>query len=387
MSEPSRRLVHVTTTDMSLALLMGYQLRAFADAGYEVIGVSAPGPYVERLEGWGIRHVPLRHVTRSISPFRDLRALRELQRVFVGLRADIVHTHNPKTGVYGRIAAHRVRTPVILNTVHGLYAQPGDPWIRRTVIYRLERFAAARSDAEIFQNAEDAATLERIGVPKSKIHVLGGGVNLARFDPDRSDAARVQAIRESIDATSETIVVGVVGRLVAEKGLRDVFEAAAMLQSRCPEVRFMVVGPSEPEKSDALSATELEHAANAGVRFLGSRNDMEDLYAAMDLFVLASYREGLPGSAMEAAAMGVPAIATDIRGCRDVVDDGATGRLVPPRDPEALADAIESLARDRAQRNAMSVAARAKARRDFDEREVVQQTLALYERLMNEATG
>src|SRR5580692_1749654 len=125
-----KRLVHVTTVDMSLVLLLGPQLRAFAEAGMEVIGVSAPGPFVPRLESWGIRHVPLRHATRSAALGKDLLALVELWRLFRRLQPDIVHTHNPKPGVYGRLAARVAGVPVVVNTVHGLYATPTDPPIR-----------------------------------------------------------------------------------------------------------------------------------------------------------------------------------------------------------------------------------------------------------------
>ena len=141
------RLVHVTTTDMSLALLLGPQLRAFAAAGHDVIGMSAPGEWVGQLEADGIRHVPLRHATRAVALTHDARALGELRGLFRALRPDIVHTHNPKPGVYGRLAARAARVPVIVNTVHGLYATPDDRWARRAVVYTLERLAASCSHA------------------------------------------------------------------------------------------------------------------------------------------------------------------------------------------------------------------------------------------------
>ncbi|MDQ3896982.1 MAG: glycosyltransferase, partial [Actinomycetota bacterium] len=181
MSRP--RLVHVTTTDISLALLLGPQLRAFADAGFAVSTASAPGPYVEQLRDWGIAHVPLQHATRSFAPHRDVRALAELRAVFRSLRPDVVHTHNPKPGIYGRLAARAAGVPVVVNTVHGLYAQPGDPWPKRAFVYGLERVAAACSHAELVQNPEDLETLAAIGVPRRKLRLLGNGVDLSRFEP------------------------------------------------------------------------------------------------------------------------------------------------------------------------------------------------------------
>src|SRR5271165_2638878 len=137
-----RRLVHVTTSDMSLALLLGPQLRAFAARGMDVVGVSAEGPFVEQLEQWGIRHEPLRHATRSVALGQDLLAGPELERLFRRLRPDIVHTHNPKPGLYGRLAARAAGVPGIVNTVHGLYAAPEDPFARKVPVYALERMAS-----------------------------------------------------------------------------------------------------------------------------------------------------------------------------------------------------------------------------------------------------
>ena len=383
MTPAAPRLVHVTTTDMSLALLLGPQLRAFADAGYEVIGASAPGRYVADLDRWGIRHVPLRHATRALAPHRDLGAILELRSLFRELRPDIVHTHNPKPGVYGRLAARWAHVPAVVNTVHGLYALPSDSRAKRTFVYGLERIASTCSGAELVQNPEDLPVLERLGIPRRKLMVLGNGVDLTRFDAERIHASKVAATRRELGVGPDEVLCGAVGRLVWEKGYRELFDAAARLRERAPGLRFVVAGPPDPAKRDSLTDADLRRAeASSNIRFLGTRDDVEALYAAMDLYVLASHREGWPRSAMEAAAMGVPVIATDVRGCRQVVDDGITGVLVPARDAGALAAAIESLAKDRETRQRMGAAARDKARRDFDQQHVIDITLDVYERLL-----
>jgi len=381
----SRPLVaHVTTTDISLELLLGPQLEAFAAAGFEVVGVSAPGPYVEALEARGIRHVPLRHATRSFAPAQDARMFTELVSVFRGLRPAIVHTHNPKPGLYGRVAARAARVPVIVNTVHGLYAQPQDRFARRAVVYTMERVAGLFSQAELVQNPEDIETLARIGVPRRKLTLLGNGIDLARFDPATVDAADALAARAELGACGpDDVVVGLVGRLVAEKGYLDVFDAARRLRGHVPRVLFAVIGEVDHEKDDALTAAQRERATEAGVRFLGKRMDVTRLYAGMDVHVLASHREGFPRSPMEAAAMGLPVVATNVRGCREVVDDGVTGRLVPVRDPGALAVAIGELARSPELRARFGAAGRDKARREFDDRRCVEITLETYRRLMS----
>jgi glycosyltransferase involved in cell wall biosynthesis len=376
------RLVHVTTTDISLTLLLGPQLQAFAAAGYEVIGMSAPGPEVERLEALGIHHVPLRHFTRSMALHRDAAAMAEMTTSFRRLRPAIVHTHNPKPGWFGRPAARAAGVPVVVNTVHGLYAQPTDPWRRRAIVYGLERFASRFSHAELVQNPEDISTLVRLGVPPDKLTVLGNGIDLGRFDPSRFDR---DVVRAEFGFTHTDVVCGAVGRLVREKGYRELFAAAAAVRAELPAFRLLIAGPSDPGKADAIGVDEQRRAEDAGVTFLGMRRDTERLYAALDLYVLASHREGYPRSAMEAAAMGLPIIATNIRGCRQVVDDGRTGVLVAVNDAAALARALLRLSGDRGLRQRMGEDAARRAADQFDQRRVISTTLEVYERLSSPA--
>jgi glycosyltransferase involved in cell wall biosynthesis len=380
------RVVHLTTVVSSLTKLLLPQLVAFSEAGYEVIGVSAPGREVDQLEAAGIRHVALRSSTRAVDLRADLTAATDFVRTCRRLRPDIVHTHNPKPGVYGRIGARLAGVPHVVNTVHGLYAQTTDPLPRRLVVYGLERVAATFSDAELLQNVEDVPVLLRLGVPRERLHVLGNGVDLRRFDPDRFAAQRPE-VRAKLGVKDDEVLVGVVGRLVYEKGYREVFHAAAELRQRRPEVRFVVIGPEDPDKGDAATASDLNEARKAGVRFLGQRDDVERLYVAMDLFVLASHREGFPRAAMEAAAMGLPVVATDIRGCRQVVAHGRTGLLVPPADADALVAAIEALASDPARRSGFGASGRSKALRDFDDRRQIALTLAVYGALLSTLPG
>lgn len=376
------RLLHVTTTDISLDWLLGPQLAAFAGAGYEVIGASAPGPHVEAIEALGVRHVALRHSTRAMAPAQDLLLGPELFRLCRSLRPRILHTHNPKPGWFGRPAGWAARVPAVVNTVHGLYALPDDPWPRRTVVYGLERSAASFSDAELVQSREDIDTLRTLRVPAHRLHHLGNGIDLRRFDPaERGDQRRAD-VRAGWGIGPDEVVCGLVGRLVWEKGLHEVFAAARILRARAPKVRLVVVGPRDDDKSDAVTAADLDRAEADGVVLAGRRDDMADVYRAFDLYALASYREGFPRSAMEAAAMGLPVIATDIRGCREVVDDGVTGALVPAGDAGALAGAIERLGLDAGHRATQGAAARAKALRDFDQATIIDRTLAVYEQLL-----
>ena len=377
-----RRLVHVTTTDMSLDWLLGPQLRAFADAGYEVIGMSAAGPHVAALEAMGVRHVPVPGFTRSTDLRQDLRAFVQLLRLFRELRPDIVHTHNPKPGVLGRIAGRVARVPLIVNTQHGLYAQPDDRWQRRWPVYAVERVASAFGDVELVQNPEDVVTLvDTLRIPERKVRLLGNGVDLDRFDAASIPAQTVRSLRSSWGADEDDTVCCVVGRLVEEKGLVEILDAAHSISLTGAKIKFVIIGPSDPDKADAVDDAMLARAEADGCVILGRRDDMAECYAASDLFVTASWREGVPRAAMEAAAMGLPIVATDIRGNRQVVADGQTGLLVPLRNPAALAAAVLDLAHDPERRRRFGDAARQRAAVEFDQQRVIDRTLEAYEHL------
>jgi len=366
-------VAHLTTVDMSLRFLVLAQLRAVRDIGWRAIGISAPGPWVAELEAEGIEHRALASSTRAMDPIADVGAARELWRILRRERVDVLHTHNPKPGLYGRVVGRAARVPIVVNTVHGLYATEDDPLAKRTLVYGLEAVASRCSDAELFQNPEDLALMRRLHLTRNA-HYLGNGVDLTRFDRARFSVDQRDAARAEIGATDTDVVVGAVGRLVAEKGYPELFEAFELLPA---PFRLVVVGGHDPEKPDSLAADVVQRAREQGVMFLGHRDDVDRLYAAMDVFVLASHREGFPRAAMEAAAMGLPVVATDIRGCREVVDPGATGALVPVGEPPALAAALRGLA-DESRRRKLGQAAVAWAGQHFDERRVVQTVLDTY---------
>ena len=369
------RVAHLATADVSLRYLVLPQLLAVHDAGGEAIGISGPGPFVPELRARGVRHIALGASTRGMDVGADLRAAVQLWRVLRRERPDVLHTHNPKPGIYGRIVGRLAGVPVIVNTVHGLYATADDPWPRRLIVYGLEAMASRFSSAELVQNEEDLALLTRWGISaRRKTTLLGNGVDLVRFAPLAPAAAVRAEVRAELGLDADATLIGFVGRLVREKGLPELFEAAATQAG----TTLLCIGPEDPDKPDALSPAERAVAEAAGVRFLGMRDDVDRLYRAMDLFVLPSHREGFPRSAMEAAACGLPVVATDIRGCRQVVAPGETGLLVPVRDAAALGEAIAELAADPARRAAMGVAARRRAEACFDERQVVERVLAAY---------
>jgi glycosyltransferase involved in cell wall biosynthesis/ribosomal protein S18 acetylase RimI-like enzyme len=380
------RVAHLTTTDLTLRYLLLAQLRRLRAEGYDVTAISAPGPHTAAIEAEGVRHLAWRNATRSWSLRADLLAFAELWRLLRRERFDLLHTHNPKPGVIGRVAARLAGVPVV-NTVHGLYATPEDRLGKRAAVLGLEGLAARCSRLELYQSEEDLRWARRIRLlPTGRGELLGNGTDLERFDPDRVDAGRVARLRRELGLPADALVVGAVGRLVAEKGYRELFAAARAVRRRHPRVRFLVVGAPDLDKADAIGEDELAAAA-ADVCFAGWRDDVADLLAVIDVFVLASWREGMPRSAIEAAAMARPLVLTDIRGCREVARHDQEALLVPPRDPGALAAAIGRLAADPALRARLGAAARRRARERFDEAAVAERVVGAYQRLLGPPTA
>ncbi len=370
------KLAHLTTVDLSLRYLVLPQLEAGVAAGWETLGISAPGEFVPEVEAVGVRHVPLPSSSRGWSVKADLVAAADLWRILRRERPDVLHTHNPKPGLYGRILGRLAGVPIVVNTVHGLYATEDDALPKRLVVYALEALAARFSDAELVQSSEDLALMTRLRISSShRTFLLGNGIDLVRFDPARFDAETRRHKRQELGVGDDQVLVGTVGRMVAEKGYPELVEAAAGLDDR---VAVVAIGPADPEKADALGGDFTARAQAAGVQLLGMRTDVDEWYHAMDVFALPSHREGFPRAAMEAAAMGLPVVATDIRGCREVVEPGVNGHLVPVGDAAALRAAIADLAGDPHLRSEMGAASRERALRLFDENRIVHTVFSAY---------
>ena len=328
---------------MSLALLLEAQLDAVVAAGGEAIGISAPGPFVAAIEQRGVRHIPLRASTRGWNLRSDLRAALELWQILRRERPTVLHTHNPKPGLYGRVIGRLAGVPIVVNTVHGLYATPADPLLRRVLVYSLEAFASRWSDVELVQNIEDVELMRR------------------RRLVGRTQAAAPRQRRRPAGASTPTAAPATVpscGRRGAStsgpwSSARSVDSSPRRATSSCSR-RSPISAPTSASSSSAgpirtgpTPSTRPCCSARrrAGVVLLGHRDDVDRLLGGFDLFVLASHREGQPRAAMEAAASGLPIVATDVRGCRQVVDDGTTGLLVPVADVGALRAAIRDARR------------------------------------------
>jgi len=377
------KVAHVTTIDMSIRFLLLNQLLSLQEAGYAVTAICNPGPYVPEIESAGIRVLPVQ-MTRNITPMADLRSLWMLYHTFRRERFTIIHTHTPKPGLLGQLAARLAGVPIIVNTLHGFYFHEHmQPALRRFYI-TLEKIAALNSDIIFSVNSEDIETAIRVGICQpGNIKYMGNGIDLTRFNPSRFPPDVIRRKRAEVGLRDGAQVVGFVGRLVREKGLLELFAAIRIVKKSFSNVKLLVIGPVDYEKPDALtpeSAREYNIAADC--LFLGLRYDMPELYALMDVFVLPSHREGLPYSPMEASAMGVPVVVTDVRGCREVVKHGCNGLLAPLRDADALADAICNLLGNSEKAQRMGKEGQQMVKERFDEQMVFQRVKDEYARLL-----
>ena len=377
------KVAHVTTIDMSLRYLLLNQLVSIRQAGYEVVGISAAGPEVPYIEAAGIRHIQV-PMTRSFAPLADAASLWRLYKVMRRERFTIVHTHTPKPGLLGQLAARMAGVPIVINTLHGFYFHDHMHAAWRQFYITTEKIAARCSDVILSQNSEDIQTAvhERI-CSREKIRHLGNGIDVQRFDRSRLDSLWLARCRQDLGIPEGSPVVGFVGRLVEEKGILELLQAARIVARTIPNVRFLIVGPIDHEKSDALKPeVAYDYGVGGACIFTGMRPDMPDLYALMDVFVLPSHREGLPRSPMEASAVEVPCVVTDVRGCREVVEQGRNGLIVPLGDIQALADAILAVLTRPERAREIGREGRRMALERFDEQILFERVQAEYARLL-----
>lgn len=369
------KIAQVAAADITVEVLLRDQILALEQMGHDVTAVCAPGPRTDAIRKRGIK-LEVLPINRELTPIQDVRTLGALRDFFRERRFDVVHTHTPKAGLLGPIAARWAGVPIVVHTIHGLLFHDRMPLSRRMLFWFPEKVTASFSHRLLSQSGEDILTATRLLCPPEKIRYLGNGVDVNHFAPD---PALRTARRAQLGFAEGDFVVGAAGRLVYEKGFGELFDAAEELIARHSNLRLLMVAPVDPDQQDAIPPQRLEKLKQSGAAtFLPWQDEMRGWYAAMDVFVLPSYREGIPRSCMEAAAMAVPVIATDIRGCREVVRDGQTGLLVPLRSPAALVQAVEQLMENETQRRRFGSAAREHIVSRFNQQQVLERLRAFY---------
>jgi glycosyltransferase involved in cell wall biosynthesis len=342
-------LVHITTVPETLNFFQG-QIAYMKDQGFEVHAVSSPGP---RLTEVAVREkIPVHaaEMPRRITPLKDIHALIRLFRLFRQLKPDIVHAHTPKGGLLGVLAARLAGVPAVVYSLHGLPFLTANGF-KRKLLSCTEAFTCRLSHRVLAVSfANRRRVLAEGFCPSNKIQVLGSGscngVDAAgRYNPEKLPPRTRESIREHYHIPSESLVLGYVGRIVRDKGITVLEKAWQHLRVKFPTLFLILIGPVEPQ--DPVPAPVMARLeADPRVRFTGWQNDLPSLYAAMDVLALPTYREGFPVAPLEAAAMGLPVVATRVDGCVEAVEDGVTGLLVRIGDSESFADAIKILLTD-----------------------------------------
>jgi len=376
-------MLQMCAVDYTAFFLLRPLAKALTDE-YEVHFASSTGNYVSaiREEGFTYYEIP---IARSYNLAAHIRSVFLLRRLMKRERYDIVHAHTPVAALLGRIAARLARVPIVVYTAHGFYFHERMRPLARRFFEALERAGGRLSDFVFTQSGEDRDAAIKLGiVDENQVLHIGNGVDLSRFDPDRLRGRR-DAIRDSLGIPLGALVVCAVGRLVREKGYRELVAAFVEIAERFPEARLVVVGSTlqsahDDASGEVMSSIRLYDLSDR-VLLLEPQTPVEEILIASDIYTLPSYREGMPRTILEAMAMGLPVVATNIRGSREVVVDGATGTLVEVADPEALSLAIIDLLEDPARRLRYGERAKAIARREFDEIKVIEKQREVFRRL------
>ena len=358
-----RRLVISINASWNIVNFRLGLVAALREQGYEVVALAPTDAYSPRLADAGIDHVPIAIDSQGVSPLRDLGLLAGYRRELKRLRPDAFLGWTAKPNVYGSLAAHSLRIPVV-NNISGLGTAFIERGPLRPIVTGLYRLALRRSAAVFFQNAEDLGLFveQRIVRAEQARLLPGSGVDVDRFRPGAETPA---------EATPFAFLM--IGRLLWQKGVAEYVEAARILRKRAPEAQFRLLGFLDAPNRSAVPREAVDGWAAEGlIDYLGSTDDVRPHIEAASCIVLPSYREGLPRTLLEGAAMAKPLIASDVPGCRQVVEHGVTGLLCRPRDAAALAGAmLAMMERSAAERAAMGQAGRAKVERDYSERAVI----------------
>ena len=342
------------------------------EKGWQVVAICSDGKEIAglRAQGYCIKTIP---IARSMNPFFALGSIIQLTQFFRQQSFDVLHVHTPVAALIGRVAARLAGIPLVVYTAHGFYFHDHMPQCKRAFFVQLERIAGHFTDLLFCQSEEVAATAIHEGIaPESRILAIGNGVDPTRFNPQ--NVATSETIRFALGIPRDAFVVGLIGRQVREKGIGEFLEAMTSLANRHTHLWVLLIGErlaSDHDQGVVAAFAAAQDVLCHRLMALGSREDIPQLLAAMDLFCLPSWREGMPRTIIEAMMMATPVVATNIRGAREEVVPEETGLLVPVRSPGELAAAVERMLLNPGWGRSLGQAGRDRALRLYDENHVV----------------
>ena len=344
MNKP--KLIRITTIPESLRGLLKGQLRFMSDH-YHVIGVCSPGEAANEVianEGVPMVYIPM---TRTISPIADLKSLWAMYRFFKKEKPLIVHSHTPKAGTIGMIAAKLAGVPLRLHTVAGLPLVEVTGF-KRKILDVVEKITY-RCATKVYPNSLGLRDiiLQNNYANSNKVKVIGNGssngINLEFFTPEHYDAKFKSDFLKSVGVAEHNFVYLFVGRIVKDKGINELVAAFKKVNSKFENTKLILVGRYENELNPISNETALEIKNNTSIIEVGFQKEVRPYFYSSDVLVFPSYREGFPNVVLQAGAMGLNAIVSDINGCNEIVQDGETGFIVPRKNSELLQLAMEKV--------------------------------------------
>ena len=356
------------------------------DEGINLEICSSPGKeldYFRKQFGISVHQVD---ILREITPWRDVLAILKLVKIFKRNRYDLVHGHTPKAGLLGMIAATLTGVKCRIYTCHGLPLETESGLKRRLLVWA-ERVSCALANRVLVVSQSLLNALSKYKIcSETKLTILANGsacgVDLNRFTPTTELIKKSKVIRKNYSISSDDIVIGFIGRLVPDKGIHILVESFVRLYESNPNIRLLVLGDFEPHRGRLSDETTEVLSNHPGIIHAGVTDEIEQYYAAMDMLVLPTRREGFPYTILEAGAMGLPAIATKVTGCVDAVIDGQTGLLVPPENVTALMAAIQKLLASPQLRRQMGQEARNRVEEKFTSQHLLDAHVKLYRKML-----
>ena len=377
----NKKLVRITTVPESMRTLLKGQLR-FMRNSYDVIAVSSNGEcFNDMLQEQGVRGFCI-NMTRQITPLVDLKALFQLILLLWKERPDIVHTHTPKAGLLGMIAAKIVGVPIRLHTIAGLPLLETTGYKRKLLNYmeKLTNACATRVYPNSFAMKEIIIQQHLCAPRKLKVIANGSsnGIDTLFFSTKNILQSR-EEIRLDLGFKQQDTVFVFIGRIVKDKGVNELIDAFKEVMSR--SVKLLIVGGFEKERNPILPENEKFIINNSCIKFVGWQSDVRPFLYASDVLVFPSYREGFPNVVMQAGAMGLASIVSDINGCNEIIENEKNGLIIPPKNHDALAEAMKRMIDDVELRMIMSANARKMIRARYEQKMIWDELLKEYRSL------
>lgn len=378
------KLIRITTVPVSLEKLLEGQLN-FMQQEYEVIAVSSEEKKLKALgKEIGVKTFPV-EMTREITPVKDMKSVWKLYRFFKEEKPLIVHTHTPKAGIAGMLAAKMAGVPIRLHTLAGLPLLEARGAKRRLLEY-VEKITFA-SATKVYPNSKRICEfiLEEKYVSPKKVKVIGkgssNGIDTEYFDPAQYLKEDNLKFRQSLEIPEDHLIYVFVGRLVRDKGINELVNAFDTLNREFSETTLLLVGPFEADLDPLEEDTIRKIIEHPNIIETGYQKDVRPYLACADVLTFPSYREGFPNVVMQAGAMGLPSIVTNINGCNEIIEEGINGTIVPVRDKNTLYGKMRKMVLDEKWRKTLAGNARKIIKKNYERKEIWKAILAEYKRL------